>query len=144
MLAVLLAFGCSGGGEKQSQGEKSLSFAEKIELKQYKVQGEILYAQHCGNCHQADGTGLGKLIPPLTQIADMASRKEQLACIIKNGMEGPVVVNGQTYNGKMPPALHLTNLEIAEILTFVGNSWNNSVGIVKSGEVEDYLSACRP
>lgn len=103
----------------------------------------MLYAQHCGNCHQPDGTGLGKLIPPLTSIAGLQDKRDETICIIKHGMEGPLVIEGAAYNGKMPANLRLTNLEIAEILTFVGNSWENSIGIVKSSEVESSLLNCQ-
>jgi hypothetical protein len=57
-------------------------------------------------------------------------------------MEGAVEVNGVQYDGKMPANFKLTNLEIAEISTFIGNSWKNSIGIVTSNEVEKALLVC--
>lgn len=140
---VLLGSLVSCSGNNDGSRNSQLSFSQKIKLKQYKVQGELLYAQHCGNCHQSDGSGLGKLIPPLTSIASLQDNRNKTMCIIKYGMEGPLVVEGTQYDGKMPANLQLTNLEIAEILTFVGNSWDNSIGIVLSSEVEESLTNCR-
>lgn len=140
---VLLGSLISCGKTKDGSKDLELSFSQKIKLKQYKVQGELLYAQHCGNCHQPDGSGLGKLIPPLTSIASGQDNRNKTICTIKYGMEGPLVVEGTQYDGEMPANLQLTNLEIAEILTFVGNSWENSIGIVRSSEVEQSLANCQ-
>lgn len=120
----------------------SLSFKEQIKLKQYKVQGKLLYTQYCTNCHQEDGTGLGKLIPPISASHRLKTDASSAICIIKNGMEGVVEVNGIQYDGKMPANYNLTNLEIAEITTFIGNSWKNSIGIVTSSQVEKALIGC--
>ena len=38
---------------------------------------------------------------------------------------GPIEVNGQTYNGTMPPMGHLKDEEIADILSYVRTSWGN-------------------
>jgi cytochrome c551 len=124
ILCVIIISSCYSN-EKQQDG-KSLSFSERIKLKQYKVQGKLLYTQYCANCHQADGSGLGKLIPPISASHRVKSDNSSVICIIKYGMEGAVEVN----------------LEIAEISTFIGNSWKNSIGIVTSNEVEKALLVC--
>tara|TARA_R110000868_G_scaffold164644_3_gene397370 strand:- start:121 stop:570 length:450 start_codon:yes stop_codon:yes gene_type:complete len=128
-------------GKKNTESNE-LSFNEKIKLRQYKVQGEGLYLMHCGNCHQADGSGLGRLIPPLSKNSTLMNDRNQVMCAIKYGLEGPLVIDVLEYNGKMPGNVELTNLEIAEILTFVGNSWGNSIGIVLSSEVEKGMMTC--
>jgi cytochrome c551 len=140
ILCVIIISSCYSN-EKQQDG-KSLSFSERIKLKQYKVQGKLLYTQYCANCHQADGSGLGKLIPPISASHRVKSDNSSVICIIKYGMEGAVEVNGVQYDGKMPANFKLTNLEIAEISTFIGNSWKNSIGIVTSNEVEKALLVC--
>jgi len=129
-------------GKKNTESNE-LSFNEKIKLRQYKVQGEGLYLMHCGNCHQADGSGLGRLIPPLDKNTTISNNRNQIMCVIKYGMEGPLKINGLEYDGKMPGNAELTNLEIAEIITFVGNSWGNSIGIVLSSDVEKGMLTCQ-
>lgn len=124
------------------KSKNSLSFKESIKLRQYMVQGEALYSNHCSNCHQLDGSGLKKLIPPLTSKKFIEEHKETLACIVKNGMTGQLEINGILFNGSMPANSHLTNLQIAEILTYVGNSWDHELGIISLADVEKSLKSC--
>ena len=138
---VIILTSCNSIESKESS--TILSFSERIKLKQYKVQGKLLYTQHCGNCHQVDGSGLGKLIPPISNNARVKGNRSSVICIIKNGMEGVVVVNEKEYDGKMPANFSLTNLEIAEIATYIGNTWQNATGIITAGEVEKALLNCK-
>ncbi|MEO9964391.1 MAG: cytochrome c [Reichenbachiella sp.] len=105
-------------------------------------QGLQLYQTHCLNCHQKDGTGLGKLIPPLNTNF-VTQQKDLIICGIKNGLEGEILVNGIAYDGIMPGNPRLTPLEIAEIMTYISNSWGNQVGIISITEVEEGLAKCR-
>lgn len=120
-----------------------LTYKEKIKLKQYVVQGKDLYELHCQSCHQSDGSGLGRLIPPISQSTYLANAKKSASCIVKYGLKGPWEVDSIAYNGVMPSNNQLTNLEIAEIITFVGNTWENKIGLVSSGDVESALSKCQ-
>ena len=47
----------------------------------------------------------------------------------------PVTVKGQTYNGMMPPVGGLTDKDIADVVTFVNNSWGNAGPTVTEDEV---------
>lgn len=140
ILIIGVVFFISCGKKKAESNE--LSFSDKIKLRQYKVQGEGLYLMHCGNCHQADGSGLGRLIPPLSKNATLSNDRNQIMCVIKYGLEGSLKIDDLEYDGKMPGNAELTNLEIAEIMTFVGNSWGNSIGIVLSSDVEKGMLLC--
>lgn len=55
--------------------------------------------------------------------------------LVLNGFSGPLQVNGETYNGTMPPMGHLKDEEIAEILSYVRSSWGNSAATVSAAEV---------
>ena len=50
-------------------------------------------------------------------------------------MQGPVTVKGQTYNGVMPPVAGLTDKDIADVVTYVNNSWGNTGPTVTEAEV---------
>lgn len=115
---------------------------ERIKLQQYTVQGKSLYIDHCGNCHQADGSGLRRLIPPLAGNKHLVENQNQLACIIKYGMTGPLELNGINFNETMPANNDLTNLQIAEILTYIGNNWQNELGIIDVNSVNKALGDC--
>jgi len=51
------------------------------------------------------------------------------------------MVNGISYNQPMP-ASGLTDLEIAEIITYINNSWGNMGGLSHVNEVSKALTRC--
>jgi cytochrome c551 len=113
-----------------------------IKFKQYFIKGEQLYLKHCSNCHQKDGTGLGLLYPPLNQSDYMRTHFEAVICLIKNGTEGPISVNGKVYNKPMPATLGLTDLEIAEIATYIYNTGEHNRGLIDVKTTSSILSSC--
>lgn len=137
-----IAFGCSGG-KYENKATKVLSTADKMRYEQYMVQGEMLYKTHCANCHQTDGTGFRRLIPPLAGSDYMIQDVKHTLCIIKYGMEGKIFVNGIDYNQKMPGNEQLKDIEIAQIATFIYNSWGNQQGYISVKEVRSQLDTCK-
>ena len=113
-------------------------------FQQYYVQGEQLYLKNCSNCHQKKGGGLGRLYPPLNKSDYMDQHLEEVICAIKNGMEGELLVNGKKYNKEMKGIPSLTELEIAEIVTYIYNSWEHQRGIIEIPTVEIALKKCEP
>jgi nitrite reductase (NO-forming) len=104
--------------------------------------GEVLFKGTCSVCHQEDGKGLANVFPPLAG-SDYLKNKKRAIEVVVNGLSGPVVVNGATYNSVMPPMSQLNDDEIANILTFVLNSWGNSDGVVTSAEVKAVRSSTK-
>ena len=96
--------------------------------------GKRVFAQTCVACHQPEGQGLPGVFPPLAK-SDflMADKPRAIAALIK-GLSGPIEVNGQKYNGVMPPVM-LNDEQVAQVLTYVRNSWGNSGDIVTVDEV---------
>lgn len=119
------------------QSEQQLNYAR------YYTVGKALYEQHCQNCHAADGSGLEELIPPLTDTAYLKSNKKDLACIIRYGLEGEIIVNGIKYDKPMPAEGHLAPIEIAQIITYITNSFGNSQGLYDVNDAERDLKECR-
>lgn len=111
-------------------------------FRQYYNKGQQLYTQHCANCHQDDGTGFKAIYPPLKNADYLVNNIDQVLCIMKYGASGEMVVNGVTFNQAMPGVSSLTPLEIAEIATYVYNSWGNERGIVSVQEAEQVLGRC--
>ena len=139
VLVLIILFGCGGGTEQKT--EKKTSSRDEIRLKQYKVQGAKIYATYCSNCHQDDGKGLAALYPPLAGSDYLMEDKSRAACIIKNGQAKEIVVNGVTYNQLMP-GNPISNLEVAEVLTYITNSWGNDGGLVGVKDVDKWIEAC--
>ncbi len=107
---------------------------EAIKHEQYVIAGAELYAEHCSNCHGNEGQGLGKLYPPIKG-SDFLENKNKVICIIKNGSNGPVVVNGVSYEGKMPKNKKLFDLDIAQITTFIYDKWSGEKITTQTEEV---------
>ena len=61
--------------------------------------------------------------------------KQRAIDVVLNGLTGPVTVNGKEFNSVMPPMSQLNDDEIANILTYVLNSWGNPGGQVTAAEV---------
>lgn len=64
----------------------------------------------------------------------MADKSRSMA-ILLNGLQGKVTVNGKEYDSLMPPMSHLADDDLANILTFVRNSWGNSGDAVTAKEM---------
>ena len=124
--SIFFLIGCgTGPSEGDAYEPEGLSRRDAMRFQQYYVQGKLLYATYCSNCHQRDGTGLAKLYPPLANSDYLMADVSRAACIVRNGQEGSIEVNGIEYNLKMTGLAELKPLEIAEILTYVTNSWGN-------------------
>ncbi len=141
-LPCLLVTSCNRGTH-ESEALKNLIPTDQMRFQQYMVQGEMLYKRHCANCHQADGSGLKRLIPPLVNADYMLQDVSRTVCIIKYGMEGQVLVNGIDYQQPMPANEALKNIEIAQIATFIYNSWGHQKGYIPIQEIETSLSTCK-
>src|SRR3546814_913238 len=90
--------------------------------------GEALFAGTCSTCHQANGQGLEGVFPPLANSDWIAADPKRLPAVILHGLSGHVQVNGVDYNSVMPPMSQLTDDEVANISTYVLNSWGNPGG----------------
>ncbi len=98
--------------------------------------GKKVYNRYCLACHQTDGSGVPGLYPPLQQTDMVLYQKEELIKVILNGMQGPVEVKGEIYNNIMPPHDYLTNEQIADVLSYIRQSFGNDAGSVTAEEVE--------
>lgn len=116
--------------------------AENIKYNQYLIEGKRLYDLHCSNCHQKDGTGLVRLYPPLKNSDFLTRDINTIICMLKNGKQGEIFVNGISFNQPMPDNPRLTNLEIAEIATYIYTTWGNMNKIFTHREIGTILDSC--
>ena len=107
-------------------------------------QGRILYQNFCASCHMDDGSGLQGVMPPLANADYVAENQDRLACIIRYGMEGPIVVNDTTYNQQMAGIPQLTDFEVTNIINYINHSWGNDYGYMPYAEVKAALEECKP
>ena len=92
--------------------------------------GQVLFTGTCSVCHQVSGQGLEGVFPPLAKSDYFAKDPKRLVDAILHGVSGKVTVNGVEYNSVMPPMNQLTDDEVANIATYVLNSWDNPGGRV--------------
>lgn len=111
------------------------------ERKPYR-QGEILYQNFCANCHMDDGSGLAGNIPPLAGADFVRQNQDQMACIIRYGLEGGVVVNGIAYQNPMAGIPQLSEFEIANIINYINQAWGNDYGYLPLKDVRESLEGC--
>jgi mono/diheme cytochrome c family protein len=104
------------------------SKAERIEM------GRRLFNSVCAACHQPTGRGLPNVFPPLAGSDYLNANKDRAIQTVIFGRQGEVVVNGQKFNNSMP-SFPLNDENIADVLTFVYNSFGNSGLEVTPGEV---------
>lgn len=136
---ILLLISCVGRQEESSHNRPTTG--EGVRLKQYYAQGAKLYTTYCVACHQQDGAGLASLYPPLAGSDYLLEDIARAACIIRNGQFEEIVVNGVSYH-QMMPSLPISDIEIAEVLTYITNTWGNRSGLVEVKEVEEWIDEC--
>lgn len=141
---LLLCAGCHDKTSKVESGteNESTDRRSRIRLKHYLVEGQRLYLENCSNCHQKDGSGLGRLIPPLKEADYLKEDVDRTICIVKYGLSGEIIVNGKDYNHEMPGNKELTELEIAELVTYVYNTWGGMSEIIPVEQVRQVLKQC--
>jgi nitrite reductase (NO-forming) len=98
--------------------------------------GQAVYSRTCIACHQPTGMGLPPVFPPLAGSEWIAKSASIAVRNIVNGMMGPVTVKGVTYNSMMPPVAGLSDKDIADVVTYVNNSWGNTGASVTEDEVK--------
>ena len=99
-------------------------------------QGQAVYSKTCFVCHQPTGAGIPGAFPPLAGSEWIAKDASIAVRNIVNGMQGPIVVKGMTYNMPMPPVTGLSDKDIAAVVTYVNNSWGNTGPTVTEDEVK--------
>lgn len=97
--------------------------------------GAKLYATYCSACHQPNGKGDGNRFPPLLGSEWITGDIHKTIEVVLNGLEGPITVNGQAYDGIMPANNFLKDEEIAQILTYVRQEFGEGADGIQAFEV---------
>lgn len=100
-----------------------------------KADGAAVFAGNCTACHQASGLGLPGVFPPLADSEWVLAQKDIPIQILLRGVTGPMTVLGVSYNGAMPSFAHLSDSEIAAVLTHIRQSWGNSAGEIAAEDI---------
>ena len=98
--------------------------------------GKKVFAQNCVTCHQLTGLGLPPSFPPLVKSEWVLGSPKRMTMIVLKGLQGPVHVKGQVFNGAMPAwGANLTDKKIAAVLSYVRSEWGNTAGEITPEQV---------
>lgn len=100
--------------------------------------GKRVYQANCVACHQGEGQGIPRAFPPLAKSDFLNADVDRAIRVVSEGLQGKITVNGETYDTVMP-RLGLSHDQIANVLTYVLNSWENSGGEVTPERVAQVL-----
>jgi len=128
-LGIVYLSACSGGASQKK--------AESINA------GLALFKTNCSACHQENGEGIAQLYPPLQGSDLLKGNPAQIACIIHNGLNGKLIVNGVEYNQMMPALAGLTPQESADIANYVLNNFNHLDTYMDADLVSKQWAKCK-
>lgn len=97
--------------------------------------GQEPYLRYCASCHGNQGQGKPPTFPPLSQSRWLETGPEAMGLIVLYGLRGEIEVQGRTYRGYMPPMQHISDEDIAGLLTYMRQTWGDSVDAVTVEEI---------
>jgi nitrite reductase (NO-forming) len=89
------------------------------------ARGKNVYTSNCIACHQPEGQGIPHAFPPLAKADYLNADKDRAISTVLHGLTGEIEVNGAKFNSVMPK-LTLTDEDVANVLTYVYNQWDNA------------------
>jgi cytochrome c oxidase subunit II len=89
--------------------------AKVWDVAELKVRGEAIYKTNCVACHQATGLGVTGAFPALDAAKIVLEGKNEQINVLLNGR-----------NNKMPAWKHLSDTDIAAVITYTRQAWSNA------------------
>jgi len=104
--------------QKKQMAAAAVDPAKQWTLDELKAHGAKIYAGNCVACHQETGMGLPKVFPALSGSKIVNGPKNEQVQLVLNGKPGTA----------MAPFKHLSDADIAAVVTYTRNNWANKVG----------------
>lgn len=124
------------GAQAQTKKTPAKPLPVTSALQQTMLRGKALYEKHCMVCHQKDGGGVMNLNPPLIRTTFVLGDKTRLINIILRGLNEPIEIDGDVYVNPMPAQDFLTDQEVADVLSYVRNHFQNKAPAITAAEVK--------
>ena len=125
-----------GGIQQMPEEDTKVEVASSNKTLAMKMEsGKQIYTQTCFACHQGEGQGIPNAFPPLAKSDYLNANVNRSIEIVLKGKSGEITVNGEKYNSVMTRQA-ISNDEIADVLTYVYNSWGNNKANVTKSQVE--------
>jgi len=133
LLAIYALTSCA----KSSQGTAGSASAAAAKNPASASDGATVYLANCSSCHQTNGNGVPGAFPPLAANPLVTGNAVAVIAIVKNGLEGRIVVNGQAYSGIMPRwSGVLSDQQIAAVISYIRSAWKNGASGVSLSDVQ--------
>jgi mono/diheme cytochrome c family protein len=99
--------------------------------------GKKIYEAKCLACHQADGGGVPNMNAPLDAASNVVGKDiARLVRIIRYGYNERIALDGLYYSNAMTANPDLKDNEVADLLTYIRNSWSNKASAVTIAQVQ--------
>lgn len=105
-------------------------------------QGKAIYLKQCANCHGSQGEGLKSLYPPLNQADYLDNNIDLLPCIIRNGIQDTIVVEGKTYSMPMAGFPKLSEVDLANLVNYIRAEFTSENVVLGLSDVKNRLDQC--
>jgi len=122
-------------GEKPSTDVAEADSKSTEEPKEFLLAGKTVYDSYCLPCHMSNGKGAPGMNPPLTGTEWVLGDKERLIKVVLQGFSEPVEIQGEIYQNVMASHSFLSDQQIADVLTFVRQSFGNDASLIEASEV---------
>lgn len=106
-------------------------------LKRSLENGKEVYKKNCLACHQVNGGGVPKMNPPLINAAFVKGNKKKLIQWVLLGSVEKVAIDGKYYSNNMPAQATLKDGDIADVLTYIRNSFRNKASAITATDVKN-------
>ncbi len=123
---------------EKRKGNSNIRTPDQVNDNIYKdkgLPGTQVFNTYCISCHQHNGKGDGSRFPTVANSDWVNGDKKRLISAVLNGINGPIEVNGKSYNSPMPQHSFLKDEEIAQVLTYIRKHFNNNPDSITSKEV---------
>ncbi|MDR5822501.1 cytochrome c [Caballeronia sp. LZ043] len=105
------------------------------------AQGAAVYAGFCAQCHRDDGKGVPQVFPALAGNPSVVGEDTtSLIRLLVEGGNSPATINGPPRQAMPSFAARLTDVQIAQVLTYVRASWGNDARPVTTNDVASLRS----
>lgn len=108
-----------------------------------KQKGAALYKKYCLSCHQEDGSGVPRMNPPLINTSYVTGDKTKLIKWVLQGSVQHVDIDGESYSNNMPAQNYLTDQQIADVLTYIRNSFGNKATAITIADVKSVRASLK-
>jgi len=105
--------------------------------------GAQVYGNTCVACHGLDAKGVEGAFPPLAGSEWITGDPSAAIRIVLHGLTGPITVGGVAYDSVMAPVLGLSDADIANVLTYLRQSFGHDAAPVADTEVRAVRGATR-